>query len=162
MAARGQVIIISTQPRGKFMDVVISGTPVPGTCMEIMASFYQNGNHQVRVYQPGTDGERRAVMVLLEKNLVGANITDAYTDGENGRVYFPIAGEELNMLVKNETGTASTDEFADLEMATIDSGTGKLVRSALSGTPEMEPFQALGALSDVTADVHHPFMFTGY
>lgn len=161
MAARGNCIIISSQPRGKFADIVVSGTPTPGVCMEIETSFFQNGVHKMRAYQPGTDGERRAVAVLLEKDLLGGGITDAYTDGERGRVYFPVAGEELNMYVKNESGTGSLDEFADGELAIPDSGTGKLVRSWTVASPEMEPFQALGALADVTADVHHPFMYTG-
>lgn len=162
MSARGNVIIISSQPGGKFKDIVVSGTPKPGTVMEIETSFAEGGVHKMRAYQPGSDGERRPIAVLLEKDLLGGNITDAYVDGERGRVYYPIPGEELNMLVKNETGTGSLDEFADGELAAVDSGTGKLIRSWAAGSPESEPFQALGALSDVTADVLHPFLFTGY
>lgn len=160
MSARGQIIVISSQPQGKFMDVVVSGTPKPGTCMEIVTSFHTGNRHQVRAYQPGTDGRRGPVIVLLERDVLGQNITDAYADGSWGRAYAPIAGEELNMLVKDVSGTGTNDEFADGERAMIDSGTGKLVRTA--GTPESEPFIALGALLDVSEDTHHPFMYTGH
>ncbi len=160
MAERGNVIIISSQPQGKFMDIIVSGTPKPGTCMELVTAFYQGNRHLMRAYQPGTDGERRPVIVLLERDVLGQNLADAYTDGAWGKAYAPIAGEELNMLVKDVSGTGTNDEFTTGELAIIDSGTGKLIRT--TGTPESEPFVALGTLSDVSADVLHPFMYTGY
>lgn len=160
MAARGQKIIISSQPQGKFMDVIVNGALKPGTVVEIQTGFYRGNRHRVRAYQPGTDGERRLIMVLLEKENSGGNITDAYADGEWAKAYCPIPGEELNMLVKDVSGTGTFDEFADGELAIVDTGTGKLIRT--TGSPESEPFVSLDALADVSEDTLHPFMFTGY
>lgn len=158
MAARGETIIISTEPCGKFLSGVVSGTPKPGTLMEIMTPFHSNGRHRYRAYQPGTDGERRMVIVLLEDNLQGKLVTDAYTNGSWGRFYVPAAGEELNMLIGDVVGTGDDHPAGELLMA--DTGTGKLVAS--TGSPESEPFILLEAVTDPIADFLSPCMYTGY
>lgn len=158
MAARGDSIIISADPKGKFLEGVVNGTPKPGTVMEIETPFYEGGRHLYRVYQPGTDGERRAIMVLIEDKMFGNDLNAAYVDGSRCYLYCPIAGEELNMLFADVGGTG--DDHTALEMAIVDTGTGKLV--ATTGSPESEPFQLLVTVTDPAADFLAPCMFTGY
>lgn len=158
MSAVGNNIIISSNPQGKFLEGIIYGTPKPGTLMEIKTAYAQGNRHEWQVYQPGTDGNRRVVAVLLEDGLQGISVTTAYVTGTMGRLYVPIAGEELNMLIADVSGTG--DDHTALEMLIADTGTGKLI--ATTGSPESEPFQLLQTLTDPTADVLAPCMYTGY
>lgn len=158
MAARGNKILISPEPKGTFQECIVQGTPKPGTVMEIITPFYQGNRHLMRVYQPGTDGLRRPIAVLLEDDLQGKTIDDAYVTLTRGMVYYPVAGEELNMLYADVAGT--TDDHPALELAIVDSGTGKLV--ATTGSPQSEPFELLEAVNDPTGDFLAPVMYTGY
>ena len=157
MAARGSQVVMNPNPKGNFLSAVISGTPKPGTCMEIQTPFYQGGVHLWRVYQPGTDGEQRLVAVLVEDAEQGFTLDTAFVDGKMGKVYCPVPGDELNMLFGNAAGTG--DDVAAGGILTVDTSTGKVIPT--TGSPEMEPFVALEALVDPTADVHLPCMFTG-
>lgn len=157
MAARGSQVVMNPNPKGTFHSIVVSGTPKPGTCMEILTPFFQGGIHKWRAYQPGTDGEQRLIAVLLEDAEQGFVIDTAYVDGTVAKVYCPIPGDELNMQFHNQTGTG--DDVAAGGIMTIDSGTGKVIPT--TGTPEMEPFIALEAIVDPTADAVIPCMFTG-
>lgn len=156
MAARGSTILLKGQ--GRIETVIVSGTPKPGTVMEVETFFSSNGLHKYRVYQPGTDGERRVIAVLLEDDLQGKLITDAYVSGTLGRVYFPLPGDELNMLLGDVAGTG--DDHTAGETLIVDTGTGKLI--ATTGSPESEPFRLMEAITDPTADTLAPCMFTGY
>lgn len=158
MSAIGANIIISSNPQGKFLEGIVYGTPKPGTVMEIKTPYAQGNRHEWQVYQPGTDGNRRVIAVLLEDSLQGITATTAYVTGKMCRLYVPIAGEELNMLIADVSGTG--DDHSALEMLIVDTGTGKLI--ATTGTPESEPFQLLQAITDPTADVLAPCMYTGY
>jgi hypothetical protein len=159
--ALGNKIVVSGEPSGKFIDVIISGTPKPGTCMELTSTAPVNGRHTWQVYQPGTDGEQRLVAVLTENYLLGGAATTAFATGNRGQVYCPINGEELNVLAKNIGGTAtgSGDSFAIGDVLTIDTGTGKVI--ATTGTPEMEPFVVLETVSEITEDTLVHCMYTG-
>lgn len=156
MAARGSTILLKGQ--GRIETVIVSGTPKPGTVMEVETFFSSNGLHKYRVYQPGTDGEQRVIAVLLEDDLQGKLITDAYVSGTLGRVYFPLPGDELNMLLGDVSGTG--DDHTAGETLIVDTGTGKLI--ATTGSPESEPFRLMEAITDPTADTLAPCMFTGY
>lgn len=157
---RGQKVIITADPKGLFLEGLVSGTPKPGTLMEPSAFFTSGGRHTYRVYQPGTDGYKQAVIVLLEDDLQGKLITDAYVDGTRGRFYCPVMGEELNMLFGDVAGTA--DDWTAGAYATADSGTGKLVAAAGSDADHMKPFQILVSVVDPAADFLAPCMYTGH
>lgn len=160
MAARGNKIILSANPQGKFLEGIVDGTPKPGTVMQIKTPFSNNGRHEWEAYTTNSpqNGNRRLIAVLLEDDNQGKLITDAYVDGTRCFLYVPIAGEELNMLILNLSGTA--DDHAAGELLMVNDGDGKLVVSA--GTPESEPFMLLEAITDPTADVLAPCMYTGY
>lgn len=158
MAARNNTIVLATNPQGKFLSGVVSGTPKPGTVMEIQTPFYRGNQHLWRAYQPGTDGLRRLIAVLVEDEEQGIGITTAFVDGTQCKLYCPIAGEELNMLFMNVSGTA--DDVVAGDTMIVDSGTGKLI--VTTGSPQSEPFRALAAITDPTEDVLLPCTYTGY
>lgn len=161
--AKGNEIIVSAEPMGRFLEGIISGTPKPGTVMQIKAATEPvNGRHTWEVYNRVIDANRGLIAVLLPDHLQGKTATDAYTSGDRGFMYVPIAGEELNMLVANLAGTA--DDFAIGDLLTVDDGTGKLIDTVgTSGMGvESEPFIVLETVTDPTADHLVHCMFTGY
>ena len=159
--AYGNKIVVSGEPSGKFIDGILSGTPKPGTCMELTSTAFVNGRGTWQVYQPGTDGEQRLVAVLTEEYLLGGVATAAYVTGDRIQVYCPLPGEEVNVLAKNigGTSTGSGDSFAVGDVLTVDTGTGKVI--ATTSTPEMEPFVVLETVAEITADTLVHCMYTG-
>lgn len=155
---KGSRILITIKPCGVFKNVYVSGTPKPGTVMEIKKATAPVGN--VFTYAAAgsqaasggigmsNDGDRKAIAVLLEKDQEGKTYDDAYEDGDMGRVYYPVMGEELNMLFENQAGTG--DSFAIGDEAMVDDGTGKLL--ACDSDAEAHPFTVLETVAALTAD----------
>lgn len=157
--ALGAAIVLEQAPRGKRIEGVISGTPKPGTCMQIQAGTAPiAGKFTWEAYSASADGDQRLVAVLLADELQGKLATDAYVSGTRGFLYIPVSGEELNMLVADVAGTADDHTIGELLM--IDSGTGKLVTT--TGSPEMESFICLEVATDPAADALMRCMYTGH
>lgn len=153
-------ILLSIDAKGRFLEGIISGTPKPGTCVQVKAATEPvGGRHTWEVYNRDADANRYLVAVLLEAYWLGRGPTDAYVSGEYCRLYCPVPGDELNMLIANVAGTSDTFAIGDLLI--IDDGTGKLV--ATTGSPEAEPFIMMETTSTaLTADTLKHCMFTGY
>lgn len=158
--AKGNNIVVSAEPRGRREECIVSGTPKPGTVMEIKAATEPvGGRFTYQAYQDAVaDGDQRLIGVLDMDSLQGRLATTAYADGERGFIYFPLPGEELNMLVANIAGTG--DSFAIGDIMIVDDGTGKLI--ATTGTPESEPFIVMETVAALTADALVWCKFTGY
>lgn len=167
--AKGNEIIVTANPKGVFSECIVSGTPKPGTVMEFKRGVTSTTGGRWTYEPAGTtaasgvqgmaaDGNRLPIAVLLPDHTQGKTATDAYVSGTRGFLYFPVAGEELNMIIENQSGTA--DDFAIGDKLIVDDGTGKLLISA--STPESEPFICLETITDPTADTLTWCMFTGY
>jgi len=164
---KGSRILITSKPRGVFEQVKIVGTPKPGTVMEIDAAVepvanvfsYQcygttaasGGNHV------SADGDRKVIAVLLEKNDEGMIYSQAYTAGDLGTIYYPLPGEQLNMLFQDVAGTGDTQAIGDEFM--VDDGTGKLL--ACDSDAESQPFTCLETMAAGTADKWIQCRFNG-
>lgn len=171
--ASGNSIIVSSQPRGVFKEGKINTgrTPKPGTIMVLVRGTAKDGNGRFTYEEYGVtassgaqgvsaDGDRENWFVLLEDRLQSKGPTDAYAADDVCFLYRPAPGEEINVLFKDVTGTGTNDEIDEGEKLTVDDGTGKLIRS--NGTVEIEPFVALEALTDVTADTLLHCQATGH
>ncbi len=157
--ASGNNILVTGEPKGNFLEGIISGTPSPGTAMEIVpATEPIGGRFTWRVYQPGTDGEQRIVAILLEDYLQGKLATSAYASGDRCQLYCPIPGDVMNILLADVAGTADTHAIGDLVIP--DTGTGLWI--ATTGSPEMEPFVLLETLAAPTAATLCMAMYTGH
>ena len=121
--AKGNEIIVSTEPKGRFEGCIIDGTPKPGTCMQMKAATEPvQGQYTFEVYNKAADGLPAPVIVLREDNMQGKTATAAYADNDQGFLYWPQVGECLNMLVADPNAAiAIGDKYV------IDDGTGKLV-----------------------------------
>lgn len=152
-------ILVQANPRGVIESCIVSGTPKPGTCMTIKAATEPVGGiFTFEAYDRDADGNRAEVAVLLEDETQGKLITDAYVSGTYGRVYYPLPGDKLQMLLKNIAGTG--DSFAIGDLLIIDDGTGKLI--ATTGSPEMESFRCRETQAALTADLHVLCSYTGH
>lgn len=169
--AKGNEIVVTGEPRGRFLECIVSGTPKPGTVMELKWSVTTPTNGRWTYEPAGTtansgttlgmaaDGNRLPIAVLLPDRMQGGLATTAYVSGTVGYLYFPLPGDEINMLIKDETGTGDTEDYVPGVKLIVDDGTGKLIQS--SSTPESEPFICLETVTDVAADTLTWCMFTG-
>jgi len=147
--AKGNEIIVSSEPRGVFKECIVSGTPKPGTVMQLQAGTVPiAGRFTYEVYNPAADGDPRLIAVLLADSLQGKGPTDAYVSGTRGFLYVPLPGEELNMLVADIAGTGDIHTIGDRLMA--QHGTGKLVVQSTSANNAT--FQCLETVAALTAD----------
>jgi len=147
--AIGNEIIITSDPKGTFLEGTISGTPKPGTVMQLKAATEPvGGRFTYEVFNGAADGERTTMIVLLENVFLGKTAADAYADGQRGRFYVPAPGEELNMLVA-APGTGTGDAIAIGDRFIVNDGDGLLIDT--TGSPESEPFVAIETGADVVA-----------
>lgn len=147
----GNEIVLSTEPRGVFLEGIINGSDVlPGSLMAISSGEDpESGRHHWEPYDPASDGDRNLVAILLADHYQGKTAEDAYSDGERCFLYCPIAGEELNVRVAaSGTGTGDNQAIGQKYMAST-SIVGCLAET--SGDPESEPFVAMEDVSDVVA-----------
>lgn len=155
MAKGNKILINGEGAHGRFVEGVINTgeTPKPGQVVQIDPTQAQTGGRFVmKLYDRGFDGERPAgpFLVLLEDVLRGLTADDAYAAGDRCFAYAPLPGDELNLLYKNETGTA--DDVVAGDVFVVDDGTGKMTLTGTVGTTETEVAMALEALTDPTAD----------
>lgn len=153
----GNKIVVSGEPRGVWYDVIVADALKPGVMVQIKATALVNGVLTVETYAPGTDGKGRVPMILCEDELQGGIYSTTYTAGSHGRVYIPLPGELVNILLANISGTG--DDHAIGERVIADTGTGKFI--VTTGSPESEPFQLLEAVTDPVADTWALAMATG-
>jgi hypothetical protein len=153
-------IIVSQEPRGRFFDGYVSGTPLPGTVMQLKAATEPvSGRHTWEVYNRAADGDRPLgpIVVLTEDHLQGKGIDQAYENGKMGHFYVPLAGDELLMILGDVSGTGDAHTIGELLL--VDDGTGELI--VTTGTPQKESFICLETLPAPTADTHAHVMFNG-
>ncbi len=160
---KGNEIIVSSNPKGVFLEGFVYGTPSPGTVMEIRGSVALiGGRFTWQVYTPGSDGNRRIIAVLLADQLHGKTATDAYVTGTRCYMYCPAMGEDMNMLIADVagTGTSGTEAKAVGDLLMVEDGTGMLIDTS---SPEAEPFILLEAQEEViAANALLWCKFTGY
>lgn len=145
---KGNCIMLTSPIKGNMIEGTIVGTPLPGTIMEIVPGVAPtNGRHSYRASQQA-NGLPRQIAVLLDDANLGVGPTTAYVAGTRGRLYFPVPGDELNMIVDVPgTGTGgSAETIGENLMCGAD---GHLTLAV--GSPAAVPFQSMEKLADVPA-----------
>lgn len=136
--AKGTQIVVNAEPRGVLEECVISGTPKPGTIVELVPSTAPIGNRFTYRLCTRANGAKGPVTVLREDHLQGKLSTDAYVAGTVGFLYWPIAGDDLNMLLRETVGTGTAGEENIGDLLAIEKATGELMAGgALASTPFM-------------------------
>ncbi len=108
---KGTSIVVTSPPKGHFEEGIISGTPKPGQFMEIVPNVAPIGGCFTWRVSSKTTGNTRMVVILREDALQGKTYADAYVSGSRCFLYFPLVGEECNVLTAAEAGTGSADAF---------------------------------------------------
>ena len=164
---KGTKIIVTPEPKGNFRGCKIVGTPKPGTVMELddgvspVANVFSWAAYGTDAASGGNnvtaDGDRKVIAVLTEERPDGKTYDDAFAAGDRGVLYFPLPGDELNMILENQSGTG--DSFTIGQELMVDDGTGKLL--ACDSDAEAHPFTCLETVAALTADAHAWVMFNG-
>lgn len=106
--AKGNEIVVTPGPqgpRGRFFEGIVSGTPKPGTMMQLKAATEPiNGAFTYEIVNRTISGQRGPTIVLLPDSFQGKLATAAYADGDRGFFYMPANGDELNMLITADNG----------------------------------------------------------
>lgn len=174
---KGSRIVVSSAPKGMFREVVISGTPKPGTLMQMkLGTALDGGGRETwEAANPGSDGFPQDVAILTEEGVhgsTGKTYDDAFASGDRGMLYFPIPGDELNVRRSSITGTGSPSEDITIgEKLLIVSGTGFIspVAIGLANAVAYYPFRAMETITDpgmtpggVTAEAAHDLVHVHY
>lgn len=150
--SRGNSIFITPEPKGRFIEGYVNTgeAPKPGQIVQTDPTQSRIGGRFVLpLYNVAADGSRPSgpFIVLTEDALQGRLMTTAYAAGERCFGYVPAAGEELNLLWANVSGTAT---IAAGTVGIVQDGTGKIIATA--STPETEVCLLLENIVDNTAD----------
>lgn len=162
--ARGNSIIVSCQPNGRFVEgkIAAAQTPKPGQVVQLDLSIAYTTNNCFtwKIYDADADGGRPKgpFIILLPDHLQGKLASDAYAAGDRAFGYIPLPGDELNLLLLDIAGTG--DDHTIGEMLIVDDTTGKFI--ATTGSPETEVAQLLETVTDPAADTLAWAIWTGY
>jgi hypothetical protein len=164
--ARGNGIIAGAEPLGRYEECTVLGTPKPGIVMTMSIATALVGGRWA--YEPaGTTANNSTYTDMSANGLHGPiavllcsidhaacppykDATTAYATGERGCVYWPLNGDELNMILRDISGTGANQDFTPGYKLMVDDGTGKLLASTGSGVHE--PFICLETKTDLAAD----------
>lgn len=163
--ALGNEIILTPEPRGRRLEGVIEGGLKPGTVVQIKpGSVADAGNRETyQAWDTAGTGVPGLIAILDYDYLQGKTADDAIPDGKRGFVYYPLPGDELNMLVQDQSGTGATSDFAVGDLMAVEDGTGLLIDGSVgTSTNASAPFQVVENYSDMSGDTRLKVMFTGY
>lgn len=160
---RGNEIVVSFDPRGLKVEGVIGAglTPKPGTIMQLqVGTALVGGRHTWELYAPGTDGAKPKgpMIVLVQDYLQGRTADDAYAAGERAFGYIPLAGDELNLRLKDIAGTG--DDHTKGEVLIVDDASGLLI--ATTGSPDTKVAILLETVTDPVAETLVWCQWTGF
>lgn len=132
---KGTKIIVAGEPKGEFLEGIISGTPKPGVKVTIKAGVLPVGGRHT--WEPfgattGADGDPRLNAILTEDELQGKTSADAYVSATRCFMYVPLSGEDMNVLIEAEAGTGSANVFTIGERLKCAAGTGQFKQQASS------------------------------
>lgn len=148
---KGSQIIVSAFPQGVFGEGIISGTPLPGTILELVPGVAPVGGRFTWRATTRAAGAVGPIVVLLEDSLQGFTPLTAYVTGTRCFFYWPLQGESINCLVEVPgTGTGQNATTIGEKLIVAGDNTGKLTLNTL-GSPGQIPFQSMEALPDATA-----------
>ncbi len=126
---------------GHFKEYLVASgvTLKPGMACQL------NSSGALALGVSGADGERGLVMIAVEDWNLGKTVNDAYTAGETAKVYCPLPGDEVLVLV-----TDAADAVVIGDKLICDVSHGGFIET--TGTVESEPFIALEALGTLSVD----------
>ena len=144
---------------GQQKEGIISGTPKPGTHMQIKTAVEPvNGRPTFEIFAPSTggspslggDGAPGPVLVLDIDDYQGKTFADAYVTATRCKVWAPAMGDELNIRKQDIAGTSSATEalaIGDRLLVIQNTGLVSKVAVGLVASPVAYPWQSLETLA---------------
>lgn len=156
---RGNTIIVSSNPQGKFDEGTASGSILPGSHVEpVPATADTNGRFTYRNVTRG-NGAKGPIIIALDDDLQGKLVTDAIVSGTRMRLYTPLAGEELNLVLSESSGTGTVNETAIGDKLAVQMTSGQLMAG---GALVSTPYTLLERVSlDTLVDTLHHVRYDG-
>lgn len=158
--AKGNSIIVSEHPMGRRYEGTLKEAlkPGAGVTVDVSEGIDANGNMAWEQASLGGNGHRGFFGILLPFEERGMTSSTAYVAGDHCKIYIPLPGDLINVLIGDIAGTGDDLAFGDkLILDHANSGRFRVT----TGTPEAEPFQALEAATDPTADFLALAIFSG-
>lgn len=144
------ILINGPQARGVSKSATIDDTSYPGTMMQVTpAAALVNGRPHVEHYQPAADGDPRVKIVLVDDYTQGGLWSLPATVGANVKIYYPLPGEEINVVVAAQVGTGNANAYTIGERLIPQHTTGQMIAEATSSFAAW--FMAMEAIT-ITAD----------
>ena len=162
--ALGNEIVLTPEPRGRRFEGIIVGTPKPGIVVQVQAGSLEDagGRKSWEPYNKATSGVPALIVILDINHGEGKTKDDAYVSGTRGFFYVPLPGDELNMLVADQSGTGATSDFSVGDYLQVEDVTGKLIDGSLATSTNLAaPFQCHENITDMVGDTHVHVLFTG-
>lgn len=162
--ADGNLIVLSDPCHGHRIGGIIDGTPMPGQVVQVKAGTEPvHGHFTWEPYNRAGTGVPWLVGILDMDGIQGRLKTDAYVDGTECFVYFPLPGDFLNMLIADPSGTGADSDFAIGDALVPEDGTGKLTDAGVgTGFYIFRPFVNMETYADMSSDTHLKVQFSGY
>lgn len=153
---KGNDIILNASTLKK-VEGIISGTPKPGTMMQVKAATVAIGGRLTyEIYAPAAgDGAPRELLILDIDYLQGKTVSDAYVSGTRGFLYALRTGDEVNVRKADISGTGSaTEDVAVGDRFLIVDGTGMISKVAVGvvNAGAVYPFTAQETFVDQQAE----------
>lgn len=140
-------IVLTAAPAGRFLEGILKTACKPGHAMEMKAGVEPIGGRHTWQAFSGTTGERKLIAILLENEMIGMTCETEIADEQRIRMYCPIPGDELLVLV-SAVGTGTGDSKAIGAKLILAQG-GTFIST--TSTPEAEPFEVMETMTDVAA-----------
>lgn len=161
----GNEVILTPEPRGRRIDGVANVDMLPGICIMPIANVDEDAGNRLTwgPYDKAQSGFPSLIAIVDYDYLQGKTADDLIKAGKRFSIYFPLPGDELNMLVQDQSGTGATSDFDVGDPMTIEDATGYLIDGA-TGTSGylIRPFMVMEDYNDMAADTRLHVMVTGY
>jgi hypothetical protein len=140
---KGSKIVLNPNSQGLRTEGTITDTSKPGTLMEkVPATAAVGGRFSWRA-RSSTEGAHAQIAVLTENWVQGKIYSDAYAANERCFIYYPKAGDDLNLILLDIAGTGDAAiAIGDLFGVTT---SGKLKRNNSFGACPFESNETVAA-----------------
>lgn len=144
--------IVLTPDRGFHVEGVINAaeTPYPGTVYQLdPTQTLQGGRNVWKAWTGATGAAPLGPYIILKEDLLqGKSANQAYAAGDRAFGFIPLPGAELNVCLKDITGTAPNITAGD--MLIVVTATGRFEET--TGSPITQACMAMETLADPTSD----------
>lgn len=160
----GNNIILTPEPRGRRTEGVAAVDLLPGTVVQVKTAVAPDAGNRLTFepYNTVASGVPKIIAIVDANWLEGQTADTTILAGKRVFVYYPLPGDELNMLVDDVAGTGATSDFAIGDPLMVQDGTGLLIDGALGTLGYAQPFEVQETYNDMVGDTRLHVKFTGY